>query len=143
MLTRTFVFSSWRSLLAVLGLLAAISTLHAQSTSSLHGVISDAQGAVVPGAVVGLNSASTGLSRQVVTDNSGEYQILQAMPGEYTLTVTKPGFSTATQEHVVLQINTPATLNLQLEVGTTGQTVNVTAETSMVSTSDASIGNTF
>jgi hypothetical protein len=143
MLTRTFVRSSWRSLLPVLGLLAAIPTLYAQSTSSLHGVISDAQGAVVPGAVVGLNSASTGLSRQVVTDNSGEYQILQAMPGEYTLTVTKPGFATATQEHVVLQINTPGTLNVQLEVGTTGQTVNVTAEASTISTSDASIGNTF
>jgi hypothetical protein len=143
MLTRTFVRSSWRSRWAVLGLLAAIPTLYAQSTSSLHGVISDAQGAVVPGAVVALNSASTGLSRQVVTDNSGEYQILQAMPGEYTLTVTKPGFSTATQEHVVLQINTPGTLNVQLEVGTTGQTVNVTAEASTISTSDASIGNTF
>ena len=65
------------------------------------------------------------------------------MPGEYTLSVTKPGFSKATQEHVVLQINTPATLNVQLEVGTTGQTVNVTAETSLVSTSDASVGNAF
>ena len=43
----------------------------------------------------------------------------------------------------MLQINTPATLNVQLEVGTTGQTVNVTAETSTVSTSDASIGNAF
>ncbi len=123
--------------------MVTISTLHAQSTSSLHGVISDAQGAVVPGAVVALNSGTTGVSRQVVTDNTGAYQILQAMPGEYTLTVSKPGFAQAAQEHVVLQVNTPATLNVQLEVGTTGQTINVTAETSMVSTSDASIGNAF
>ncbi|HTC87354.1 MAG TPA: carboxypeptidase-like regulatory domain-containing protein [Bryobacteraceae bacterium] len=126
-----------------MSLLAAISLLYAQSTSSLHGVISDAQGAVVPGAVVALSSATTGLSRQVVTDNTGAYQILQVMPGEYALTVTKPGFAQATQEHVVLQINTPATLNVQLEVGTTGQTVNVTAEASTISTSDAQIGNTF
>ncbi len=148
MLTRTFVRRSWRNLLRGLSLLAAvsmvtISTLHAQNTSSLHGVISDAQGGVVPGAVVALNSASTGASRQVVTDNTGTYQFLQEIPGEFTLTVTKPGFSTATRERVVLQVNTSATLNIQLEVGTTGQTVNVTAETSMVSTSDASIGNAF
>ena len=91
--------------------------LQAQSTSSLHGVISDPQGAVIPGAVVALNSATTGLSRQVVTDNSGSIRFLQMMPGEYTLTVTKPGFAKATQEHVVLQVNVPATLNVQLEVG--------------------------
>ncbi len=143
MFTRSFVRHSWKSLFAGVSLLAAISLLYAQSTSSLHGVISDAQGAVVPGAVIGLSSATTGLSRQVVTDNTGAYQILQVMPGEYALTVTKPGFAQATQEHVVLQINTPATLNLQLEVGSTGQTVNVTAEASTISTSDAQIGNTF
>jgi hypothetical protein len=143
MFTRSLVRCSWRNLLAGLSLLAAVSMLHAQSTSSVHGVVSDAQGGVVPGAVVALSSATTGASRQVVTDNTGAYQFLQEMPGEFTLTVTKPGFSQATREHVVLQINTSATLNVQLEVGTTGQTVNVTAETSMVSTSDASIGNAF
>src|SRR5208282_520638 len=86
---------------------------------------------------------ATGASRQEVTDNSGAYQFLQMMPGEYTLTVTKPGFAKVTQEHVVLQINTPAAINLQLEVGTTGQTVEVTADATQVNTSDASIGNAF
>ncbi len=82
----TFVRRSWRNLLAGLSLLAVvpmvtISTLHAQNTSSVHGVISDAQGAVVPGAVVALSSATTGASRQVVTDNTGAYQILQDNAG--------------------------------------------------------------
>jgi hypothetical protein len=142
MFTKTLVRRCWR-LLAGLSLLAAVSTVNAQSTSSLHGVISDAQGAVIPGALVALNSAATGASRQEVTDNTGAYQFVQMMPGDYTLTVTKPGFATSTEQHVVLQINTPATLNLQLEVGTTGQTVNVTAEASTISTSDAEMGNTF
>src|SRR5580704_11001265 len=98
MLTRTFVRRSWRSLFTLLSPLAAvsmltISTLHAQNTSSLHGVISDAPGAVIPGAAVTLSSASTGVSRQVVTHATGTYEILQVMPGEYTLTVTKPGFA--------------------------------------------------
>ncbi len=143
MLTRTFVSGSWRNLLAALSLLAAIGIVNAQSTSSLHGVVTDAQNAIIPGAVVGISSPATGLSRQEVTDNTGAYQFLQIMPGEYTLTVAKPGFSTATEQHVVLLINTPATLNVQLEVGTTGQTVNVTAEASTISTSDASVGNAF
>jgi hypothetical protein len=148
MFTKTVARRSWRNLFAASSLLAvflllAISLLQAQTASSLHGVISDAQGAVVPAAVVSLTSAATGSSRQVVTDNTGEYQVLQVMPGEYTLTVSKPGFSQATREHVVLQVNVPATLNIELEVGTTGQTVNVTAEASLVSTSDSSVGNAF
>jgi len=143
MLTRTFARCSWRILLAGLTLLCAITMVRAQSTSSLHGVITDAQGAVIPGAVVALSSSATAASRQVITDNTGAYQFVQEMPGEFTMTVTKPGFSQAVREHVVLQINTPATLNIQLEVGTTGQTVDVTAEASLVSTSDASVGNAF
>jgi hypothetical protein len=114
-----------------------------QSTSSLHGVVSDPQGAVIPGAIVAMSSASTGAARQVVTDNTGTYQFVQMMPGEYTMTVSKPGFAKATREHVVLQVNVPTTMDLQMEVGTTGELVNVTAEASTVNTSDASIGNAF
>ena len=144
MFTKISLRISWRGILTALSLsVAAVSMLQAQSSSSLHGVISDPQGAVIPGAVVALSSATTGASRQAVTDNTGVYQFLQIMPGEYTLTVTKPGFAKATQEHVVLQVNVPTTLNLQLEVGTTGELVNVTAEAPAINTSDASIGNAF
>jgi hypothetical protein len=127
----------------LLGALAAALLLEAQSTSSLHGSITDAQGAVVPTAVVTLSSAATGVSRQVVTDNSGVYLFAQMPPGEYSLTATKPGFAKSTKEHVVLQVNTPATLDVQLDVGATGEVVNVSAEAVLVSTTDASVGNAF
>jgi Carboxypeptidase regulatory-like domain len=143
MFTKTSLVSSWRNVFTAVSLLAAISIAQGQSASSLHGVVSDPQNAVIPGAVVALTSATTGAPRQVITDNSGAYQFLQMMPGEYTLTVAKPGFATATQEHVLLQVNVPTTLDLQMQVGTTGQTVNVSAEAQTVNTSDASIGNAF
>ena len=143
MFNRTSVYRSGRNFLAWMSVLALGSILQAQSASSLHGIISDPQGAVIPAAVVTLASVNTGVSREVVTDNTGAYQFLQEMPGEYTLSVSKPGFSKATREHVVLQVNVPATLDIQLEVGTTGELVNVTAEASLVSTTDASVGNAF
>jgi len=124
-------------------LLAAAWMIYAQATSSLHGTVTDPTGAVIPTAIVTLNNSATGLSRQVVTDNSGAYQFLQVPPGEYTLTAAKPGFAKATREHVPLQVNVPATLDLQLDVGTTGEQVNVSAEAATVSTTDASIGNAF
>jgi hypothetical protein len=124
-------------------MLAAGAILQAQSTSSLQGVISDPQNAVIPEAIVSLSSAGAAASRQVVTGNTGSYQFVQVAPGEYTLTVTKPGFTKATRDHVVLQVNVPATLDVQMEVGITGELVNVTAEATLVSTTDASVGNAF
>ena len=88
-------------------MLAAGAILQAQSTSSLPGVISDPQNAVIPEAIVSLSSAGTAASRQVVTGNTGSYQFVQVAPGEYTLTVTKPGFTKASRDHVVLQVNVP------------------------------------
>lgn len=143
MFTQISLGNCWRRVFTGFSLLAAVSIAQAQSTSSLHGVVSDPQNAVIPGAVVALSSTTTSASRQVVTDNAGVYQFLQMMPGEYTLTVTKPGFAKATQEHVVLQVNVPMTLDIHMQVGTTGQTVNVTAEADTLNTSDASIGNAF
>jgi hypothetical protein len=140
---RNIAHRSNRIRLPWLSLLAAGLLLQAQSTSSLHGTITDPQGAVIPTAVVVLSSATTGVSRQVTTDNGGAYQFVQMMPGEYTLAVSKPGFSKSTREHVVLQVNVPGTLDVQMEVGTTGELVNVTAEASLVSTTDASVGNAF
>jgi hypothetical protein len=148
MLTKISPQFSLRSSLTAFSLLAATLLgaalmLEGQSSSSLRGVVTDPQGAVVPGAVVALSSATTGASRQAVTDNTGAYQLLQMMPGEYTLTATKPGFAKATEEHVLLQVNVPTTLDLQMQIGTTGELVNVTAEVQTVNTSDASIGNAF
>ncbi len=128
---------------ALLTLAGAALLLHGQSTSSLRGTITDQQGAVVPEAVVTLNNSSTGWSRQIVTDGTGEYQFLQVTPGEYKLTAAKPGFSTVTREKLELLVNVPSTLDLRLEIGATGELVEVSAESQLVSTVDASVGNAF
>ncbi len=117
--------------------------LHGQSTSSLRGTVTDPQGAVIPEAVVTLSNTSTGWSRQLVSDGAGEYQFLQVAPGEYKLTASKPGFSTVTREQIKLLVNVPSTLDIQMEVGATGELVNVTADAQLVNTVDASVGNAF
>src|SRR6266852_3188642 len=106
-----------RILSALCILLVAASTVYSQSTTSLRGTITDAQGAVIPGAVVTLNNVEKGTSRQVVTDTVGDYAFLQLQPGTYALKVEKPGFSTASRGNIKLLVNTPATLDLRLEVG--------------------------
>jgi hypothetical protein len=116
---------------------------YSQSTTSLRGTLTDPSAALIPQAVVTLRDLANGTKRQVLTNNSGEYQFLQVTPGTYQLLVEKPGFTTITRDGVQLLVNTPTTIDLHMEIGNTGQVVNVTADATVVNTTDASIGNAF
>ena len=110
----------------IVSLLLTMLPLAAQ-TSSLQGVVTDAQGAVVPAAAITVTNTETNTPRSSLTDESGKYSLLQMPPGSYKMQVQAPGFSVFTSE-IRLQINTPTTLNVKLELGQTTETVNVTAE---------------
>ncbi len=116
---------------------------HAQSTTSLRGVITDPSGAAIPGAIVTISSPETGSVRRSVTDANGEYNFLQVAPATYKLTVEKAGFATMTRSDVKLLVNTPSALDMTMAVSATGEVVNVEADVSQVNTTDASIGNPF
>src|SRR6059058_4111655 len=87
-------------------LLATLLVAHAQSSTSLRGVITDPTGAVIPGAVVSLTNQGTGFKRQTLSGEDGVYQFLQAPPGTYEVTAEKAGFTTVARDTVQLQINT-------------------------------------
>ena len=120
-----------------------LSVVAQTATSSLHGTITDAKGLVVAGASATLNNSATGFSRSTQTDDQGVYQLLQIPPASYVLTVTAPGFATTKRENVVLQVSTPATVNLTLQVQGGSVIVDVSGEAPMVNTVDATLGNTF
>jgi hypothetical protein len=113
------------------------------ATTSLRGTISDAKGAVVTGATVTLDHPATGFSRTVKTDDQGTYQFLQVPPASYVMTVSAAGFATVKRENVVLQVSSPATLNLTLQVQAGSVIVDVTGEAPVVNTTDATLGNNF
>ena len=114
----------------------------AAQNSSLNGVVTDAHGAVVPGASVKIQNDATSAQRASTSNAQGEYEVVQVPPGTYKVTAEKAGFRVQTYD-VVLQTNTPATLNIALEVGAVSQSVEVTAEVSVVNTENASTGNPF
>src|SRR3984885_29168 len=113
------------------------------ATTSVRGEVKDNQGGVVPGAIVELVRTDTGLRRNITTDSAGEYQFAQVPPGTYTVTVQKPGFSILTQRGVQLQVNTPALLNLTLDIASVTESVNVEAETPAINVDNASVGIGF
>ena len=130
--------------LLVASLLAFQILSFAQSaTTSLRGTISDAKGLVVAGANVTLSSAATGFSRSTKTDGQGVYQFLEVPPAAYVLTVEAAGFAKLKRENVVLQVSSPATLPLTLQVQGGSVIVDVSGEAPQVNTTDATLGNNF
>ncbi|HEY1753753.1 MAG TPA: TonB-dependent receptor [Bryobacteraceae bacterium] len=127
--------------LLVLALVVSVPPLAAQS-SSLQGIVTDAQGAIVPGAIVTITNTDTSTARKEPTDENGVYRILQVIPGPYKVEIQKPGFKTKVS-NLALQIDEPATLNVQLDIGQTSETVNVSAEQTQINTQNATVGNPF
>lgn len=125
---------------AVLGLSL---TAWGQGTTSLRGIVTDASGAVVPEANVTLTNLDTSAVRQTVTTSKGVYEIGSVMPGRYKLTVEAKGFKMYLQPSVTLRVDLPATQNVQLEIGATTQTMEVTGEAPLLNTTDASVGHTM
>src|SRR6267143_1746113 len=125
-------------------LLVTASFIAAQtSSSSLQGSVTDPSGSAIGGASVMLSSNESKLERTMVTGTQGEYRFVALSPGTYSLTVTAKGFSRYTQTDLQLLVNTPATANVQLKVGSVTESVIVTSEAPALNMVDASIGNPF
>ena len=135
----TWLAAAGLSIFLALGSLA----FSQSATTSLHGTVSDAKGAVVSGAAVTLNNVATGFARTTKTDDQGSYNILEVPPATYIMTVAAAGFATTKRENVVLQVSSPATVNLTLQVQGSSVIVDVSAEAPMVNTTDATLGNNF
>ena len=100
--------------------------LFAQASSAIAGVARDSSGAVLPGVTVEASSpALIEKSRSVVTDNEGQYKIINLRPGDYTITFTLSGFSTVKRQGVSLTASFTATVNADLRIGALEETITV------------------
>src|SRR5881275_1325002 len=129
--------SSW----ALLVLLLLPSAAYAQA--AITGVVKDASGGVRPGVTV--EAASPALIekvRSVVTDDTGQYRIVDLRPGTYSVTFTLPGFSTIKREGIEITGTFVATVNADLKVGTLEETITVTGETPVVDVQSAKLQQT-
>src|ERR1051325_5875818 len=77
----------------LLALTATPAFSQATSTSSFAGLVTDEQGAAIPGAVVRIVDTSTGTTQTTATNETGRYVIVNIAPDTYTITVTKEGFT--------------------------------------------------
>ncbi len=112
----------------------------AQSTAQISGSVSDQSGAVLPGVEVTATQTGTGLTRTVVTNETGSYTMPNLPIGPYRLEAALPGFRTFAQTGIVLQVGSNPVINVSLEVGQVSETVEVQADAALVETRATGVG---
>ncbi|MGI9071633.1 MAG: carboxypeptidase regulatory-like domain-containing protein [Bryobacteraceae bacterium] len=125
----------------ILAALAIFSTsVFAQSltTGDILGTVTDPSGAAIPNAGVTLKGVDTGTSQNTRTNQSGEYRFTLLKPGRYTVAASETGFQTR-EVSLSVAVGQAARADLNLEVGTSTTTVEVTAGGTLINTEPASI----
>jgi hypothetical protein len=114
----------------------AVPALAAAQDTAIAGTVRDTSGAVLPGVTV--EAASPALIeklRSVVTDERGEYKVVDLRPGSYVVTFALPGFATIKREGITLSTGFTATINAELRVGSVEETITVSGAAPVVDTS--------
>lgn len=131
-------------LLVVLTLFFSTSLAFAQATSGVTGTVTDAAGAIVPGAKVTLTDTKTSRELTTTANDDGTYAFSNVQPGDgYKLVFTAQGFQTYTISNVSLGVAITMTYNAELSAGDVTANVEVVATSSgeTLNTTDPSVGN--
>src|SRR5712691_9145180 len=102
------------------------------NTATISGTVHDESGAVLPGASVVIQNQDTGISRTVITNETGRYSAPALGLGNYQVTVQLPGFQTQVRTGIGLTVGREAVVDVNLAVGTVTQTVEVKGEAPLV-----------
>jgi len=111
---------------------------------SISGSVIDPQGAVVSGATVKAKNVETGAVSTTTTDSAGVYRLNLLSVGTYTVEITAQGFKTTTQSNVQVGAGRDTGLgSIQVAVGETSTTVEVTGDAPLIETTQAQVSSTF
>jgi len=109
-------------------------------TATINGTITDAAGKVVPNATVTATDIDRGTVWPAKSNDNGFYNLASLPIGHYEVRVTVPGFRTAVQSPIELQLNQVAAVNIQLVVGANTETVQVVNEAPLLQTESTDVG---
>src|SRR4029453_5492988 len=112
------------------------------TTGVIQGTVSDATGAVGPGATIEIRNTATNFLRSLTSGADGRFVGLQLPPGPYVVTVSLAGFTTHVQEDVTLLVGQSITVNPVLRVSGTAETVTVSG-TSFIDVTRTEVSNTL
>ncbi len=116
-------------------------TTWAQDTATIVGAVSDASGAVIPGAKVTVSNPDKGYTRELVTNAAGEYTAAKLPIGNYLITAEAKGFQKLVRTGITLTVGQVLRVDLQMTLGQVTQEITVTASAVLVETETAAISD--
>ena len=128
-----------------LAMLLAVACLpvaaHAQAIrGTLLGSVTDQTGGALPGVTVVITEQGTNVSRDTVTNETGNYSFPNLVDGTYSVKAELSGFKTVVRGNVRVAVNTSVRIDLALEVGAMEETVTVTSEVPLLQTDRTDTG---
>jgi hypothetical protein len=110
---------------------------------SIIGTVTDPQGNAVAGAKVTVTSVTKNTSDETTTNESGNFSVIHLIPDTYRVKIEAPGFKANDVASVLVQVDTAARVDAQLQVGAVTQTVEVTGEVPQLKTDRADVSLDF
>jgi len=113
------------------------------TTGSISGIVTDPNGALIAGAEVQATLIASGQTLNAKTTDAGIFVFPSAPVGAYTVSAEHPGFKRTVRENVLVNVAVRETVDFKLEVGNVQQSVNVSAQVSMLETETPQQGETL
>ncbi len=117
--------------------------LSQQIYGRLEGAANDAQGLVLPGVTVTLESDELVAARTATTDVDGSYRFAQLVAGSYNMTFELGGFQTVVFEDITVVGGSTFEINATMDIATVAETVTVTGESPVVDVKSTGVSATF
>ena len=128
-----------RSLYTLALFLAAVPSWSQSITGSITGIVTDASGAIIPGARIAVFNLGTGIRSAATVDATGNYNVPLLPRGDYRMEVSASGFKRFVREGLVLQVQQTARVDVQMAVGELAESVVVSADAARLETENATL----
>lgn len=130
---------SCRPLLGLVSLLFCCNAFAQSTNASLTGAVDDPSKAVIPGVSIAAINTETGVTAKCLTNGSGQYVLPALTPGSYRIEVDKIGFKGIIESGLVLHVQDVVQINFHMALGSSSETVTVSADGVNVNTTDAAV----
>ncbi len=138
----------WKNSLQLTGLglallLACLPSFSQGNGGRITGAVTDQTGGAIAGATITITDVQRGVSRSLVTDDSGAYNAPNLTPGNYKVRAEFKGFKAVERDNVLLETGGEDRVDLTLQPGEQTQTITVTEALPLVETTNAELGGTL
>jgi Carboxypeptidase regulatory-like domain/TonB dependent receptor len=124
-------------------LLLCVPVFSQGTNGRILGIVTDQSGGVVAGATVTVLDTERGVTRTLTTDDAGEYNAPNLIPGTYTVRAEAKGFRKLERTGIVIEVGKEVRVDLTVQPGEQEQTLTVTEAVPLVETTNATLGGTI